>query len=237
MPAVNFHKSLNGEKNRYLSAGFMAGFVQRQFDTRNLTFDNQYVNRHFDPYAPTGENFTFLKRTFVDFAVGISYNSAMGETGNYYVGAALYHFTKPNETFLQQQFSLDPKAVFSAGMHVPLNEQVDLRAELNYLNQGKYNEFIVGGLFTYSLDDAYNESGDITKVAVGAGAFMRVNDALIPVIKLSYGQMEFGLSYDANISKLKTASQGRGGYELSITYKGLLSNSGSALSSVRCPKY
>lgn len=236
MPAITFHKSLHAEKNRYLSAGFMAGFVQRQFDASNLTFDNQYTDRHFDPYAPTGENFAFLRRTFMDFAVGLSYNSSMGQTGNFYTGIALYHFNKPKENFLQEEFLLDPKVVFNAGMHVPVNDLVDLKAELNYILQGKYNELMLGGIVSYNLNDAYKADDNVTNVAVGAGLFMRVNDALVPVIKISYGHAEFGLSYDANISRLKTASQGRGGYELSISYRGLLSNS-SALNDVRCPRF
>jgi hypothetical protein len=47
---------------------------------------------------------------------------------------------------------------------------------------------------------------------------MRMNDALIPYIGLEFGDFRLGATYDANISSLKTASQARGGMELSLIY-------------------
>jgi hypothetical protein len=47
---------------------------------------------------------------------------------------------------------------------------------------------------------------------------MRWNDALIPVVKLEYSGMAVSFSYDANISKLKPSSYGRGGFEIAISW-------------------
>src|SRR5699024_885392 len=38
LPVINYHKSLSGSRNMYLSIGFMGGFTQRQFNPDNLTF-------------------------------------------------------------------------------------------------------------------------------------------------------------------------------------------------------
>jgi hypothetical protein len=43
-------------------------------------------------------------------------------------------------------------------------------------------------------------------------------DAFIPVLSIEFGQYTMGISYDINVSKLKTASSGRGGLELSIRF-------------------
>ncbi|MDX2048383.1 MAG: PorP/SprF family type IX secretion system membrane protein [Chitinophagaceae bacterium] len=236
MPAINFHKSLNDEKNRYLSVGFMMGFVQRSFDSRYLTFDNQYNNGRFNSNAPSGENFTSVRRIIPDFGAGISYNSSIGEYGNYYLGGALYHFNKPNEYFLQQSFSLKPKLSFNGGLRMPLNEMVMLHMEANYLSQGKYAETIFGGIASYNFTGNYpGEEKTIKALAMGAGIFMRMNDAIVPVIKLNYNNIEIGGSYDINISKLRTASNTRGGYELSLAYKAFLNN--RTLQSLICPKF
>jgi type IX secretion system PorP/SprF family membrane protein len=236
MPAVNFHKSLNDEKNRYLSAGFMLGFVQRSFDSRYLTFDNQYNNGRFNSNAPSGENFTSVRRIIPDVGVGLSYNSSLGEYGNYFIGGAWYHFNKPNEYFLQQSFSLKPKLSVNGGVRVPLNEMVELRAEANYLSQGKYAETIFGGIVSYNFMGSFNnDDKTISALSAGAGAFMRLNDAIVPVIKLSYNNFEIGGSYDINISKLRTASNARGGYELSLAYKAFLND--ATLQRLRCPEF
>jgi hypothetical protein len=48
---------------------------------------------------------------------------------------------------------------------------------------------------------------------------------------------EIGMSYDANISKLKTASQTFGGFELSLVFKGFLNSRNSTLESIHCPRF
>ena len=50
------------------------------------------------------------------------------------------------------------------------------------------------------------------------GTWVRFNDAIIPYIGLEFGEFHLGASYDVNISSLKTASQSRGGIEISLIY-------------------
>ena len=63
------------------------------------------------------------------------------------------------------------------------------------------------------------------------------NDAFIPVLKLDYHPFSVGFSYDANVSALKTASQSRGGFELSVTYAGFLDRGNTTKESVMCPRF
>lgn len=236
MPVLNFHKSLSADKNSYLSAGFMAGIVQRQFDGQALTFDNQYNNGRYDPAAASGERFTGIRRSFSDFAAGLSYNSSVGEYGNYFLGASLWHFNKPKANFLSdQRIQLDPKWQFNAGIRTPLSEWVTLHAEANYLRQGNYNETVGGALIYYSLNNQLGDGSRISNAQVGAGLFARVNDALIPQVQLSYNHFDIGLSYDINISNLTVASRGRGGFELSLSYRAFTKD--NSLSYLRCPRF
>jgi type IX secretion system PorP/SprF family membrane protein len=237
MPALNFHKSLSGNKNSYLSGGFMAGFVNRQFDGKNLTFDNQYTGGRYDPSTPSGENFTGLSRGFLDVALGLSYNSDLGENGSYYVGTSLWHFNKPSYSFLSDNIQLDPKWQFNGGARTWLNESVQLTVEGNYLMQGPYSEIIGGVMAQYYFDGSQMSDNPISEVSVAGGLFMRVGDALIPYVQVSYNHLDVGLSYDVNISSLKAASQGRGGFELSLTYRGFTKNPSSTLGNMRCPRF
>jgi hypothetical protein len=63
---------------------------------------------------------------------------------------------------------------------------------------------------------------------IHAGAFLRWKDALIPVIKLDRYPISVALSYDVNVSQLKTASQGRGGVELSASWISFLDRDNSS---------
>jgi type IX secretion system PorP/SprF family membrane protein len=238
MPALNFHKSLSGSKSTYLSGGFMAGFVNRQFDGKNLTFDNQYTGGRYDPSAATGERFSGLSKGFMDVAVGLSLNSQLGERGAYYAGASLWHFNKPSTSFLSDVVTLLPKWQFNAGMRTWVGEYVELTVEGNYLVQGPYSEAIGGAMVRYDLTENLNqEQTGLTQLSVGAGVYVRMNDAVIPYVQINYNHFDVGLSYDVNTSPLKTASQGRGGFELSLTYRAFTSNQGSSIKSMRCPRF
>jgi type IX secretion system PorP/SprF family membrane protein len=236
MPALNYHKSLSQNKSSYLSAGFMAGIVQRQFDGKYLTFDNQYNNGRYNPAAFSGESFTGMRRSFADFAAGLSYNSSIGEATNYYLGASLWHFNKPKANFLSdQRIQLDPKWQFNAGVRASLSDLISLQAEANHLMQANYRETVGGAILFYSLNDQLGSDSRISNASIGAGLFMRVNDALIPQVQLSYNHFDIGLSYDINISDLKVASRGRGGYELSLSYRAFTRS--NTISYMRCPRF
>jgi hypothetical protein len=68
---------------------------------------------------------------------------------------------------------------------------------------------------------------------IHGGVYFRVNDALSLTTNPDYHPVSFALSYDVNISKLKTSSYGRGGFELSLTYVGFSDRDNSNLNAVR----
>ena len=76
-------------------------------------------------------------------------------------------------------------------------------------------------------------------ISISAGLFYRLNDAIIPVVKLNYYKMSIGATYDINISKLTPASQFRGGFEMTLSYKAFTGSGGSSDESyrLRCPRF
>jgi hypothetical protein len=54
---------------------------------------------------------------------------------------------------------------------------------------------------------------------------------------MEYKPFTIALSYDVNMSELKTASQGRGGFELSITYQTYFDRYNTSKEAVRCPRF
>jgi len=57
------------------------------------------------------------------------------------------------------------------------------------------------------------------------------------VVKIDYNPFSVALSYDVNVSQLKTVSQGRGGIELSISYIGFLDRDNSSKYKTLCPRF
>jgi hypothetical protein len=56
------------------------------------------------------------------------------------------------------------------------------------------------------------------ETAVSLGGFYRIKDAFIIAANMDYRNFNVGLSYDINTSKLREATNRRGGFEISIIY-------------------
>ena len=233
-PVINYHKSLSAEKNTYLSAAFMAGPVMQRFDPAKLSFDDQFVGGSYSASNPTRQTFTNTSLTYWDPAAGLCLSSVSGNNVDYYVGVGLFHFTRPKVAFQpQNDISLNPKWVLNAGVTTPTSDQNRIVFYGDFFKQGGAT-LIQGGLMM--MHDLV-ERDDEKKISIAAGMFYRVNDALVPVLRLDHYNMSIGATYDINISKLSPASQYRGGLELTLSYKGFTRNQSSDARMVRCPRF
>jgi type IX secretion system PorP/SprF family membrane protein len=227
LPALNYHKSLSSDRNRYLSLGFMGGGVQRRFDISKVT-----TNTHYDN-GGLGESFTNTQYSYLDGSVGMSYNSDLNQNpeNNFFLGAALHHFTKPKNSFYDNTNIIrEPKWVFSGGLRFGVSDYAYLTLQADQTIQGGFSETVAGAMYGLKI----GEDPENPVYAVHAGGFIRWNDAIVPVVKLDYSPFSISISYDVNISKLKPSSYGRGGFELSVCYIGFIKgNEGYLL----CPKF
>ncbi len=225
LPVINYHKSLSNEHNRYLSLGFMGGVVNRSFDRSKMTTDD-----------PNGEPTAIPNYTYMDGSVGLSYNSNLTSNpeDNYYLGIAYHHFTKPQNSFFRKpSIKLNPKWTGSAGFRFGVAEYAYVSIMADYSVQEKYQETVVGAMYGLKI----GPDPDKPAYTLHGGLFIRWSDALIPVVKLDYSPFSFALSYDANISKLKPYSYGRGGFELSVSYIKFLDRNNSSINAVKCPRF
>lgn len=227
LPVLNYHKSLSNEKNKYLSLGFMGGWVQRRFDPSKVTTNSQYDN------GGIGENFSNTQYNYLDGSVGMSFNSNLNNnaSNNFFIGAAYHHFNRPKTTFYRNaNIELHPKWVFSGGLRFGVSDNAYMTIQADHTTQGAFTETVGGAMYGLKL----GEDPDNPTYTIHAGAFLRWNDALIPVVKLDYNPFSVAISYDANISKLKPSSYGRGGFEISVSYVGFRKDKGEYL---RCPSF
>lgn len=234
-PAINYNKSMEDVHNTYLSVGFTAGYIQRSVDMNKMTFSSQYING-FNASNPSGENMTFRSVQNYDLGAGVSLNSSAGSNNqvNYYIGAAAYHVTQPNQSFKDQgQFiRLTTKWTGNIGVKYLIKDQYAVTLHFNYTNQSPYQEIIGGGLLSWK-----SVAQNIPNFTLYAGAFYRVGDAIIPTIKMDYDVYSITLSYDANTSSLKPASNGYGGYEISLYLRGIYKRQARATDATRCPGF
>ncbi len=237
LPALNYHKSLSNERTMYLSLGFMGGLIRKHIDVTKMTTNNQYGGGGFDPTLPTGENLVSPNFTTWDASLGLSFNSSFGteDANSLFLGAAYHHLNRPKNSFYRNpDIELKPKYVFSGGVKFKMDDFSYFTLQADQSVQGSFNETVAGVLYSYKLG-AYVEEDPL--YTIHGGLFMRWKDALIPVVKVDRHPISVALSYDINISPLKTASQGRGGFELSVSYIGFLDRYNSTRDKVLCPHF
>jgi type IX secretion system PorP/SprF family membrane protein len=236
LPALNYHKSLSNEKTMYLSLGFMGGMVRKSIDASKITTDNQYGSNGYDPSLPTGETFAIPNFTTWDASVGMSFNESFGanQANSLFLGAAYHHLNRPKNSFYRNPaIEMNPKYVFSAGVKFNMDDYSYFTIQADHSIQGGFNETVAGVLYSLKLGDL-PENPSYT---IHGGAFLRWKDALIPVIKVDVAPISIAISYDINVSQLKTASMGRGGFELSLSYIAFLDRHDSSRDKVLCPHF
>ena len=236
MPALNYHKSLSDQKTMYLSLGFMGGMIRKSIDVSKMTTDEQYGPGGYDPTLPTGETFVPPNFTTWDANVGMSFNTTFGvlKENSMFIGVAYHHLNRPKNSFYRNDdVEVYPKYIISGGLKFNMDEYSYFTLHADQLLQGSYHETIGGALYSYKL----GEDPEKPVYTVHIGAFVRWKDAFIPVVKIDMRGLSAAISYDINISALKTASMGRGGYELSLAYQGFLDRYNTSRDKVLCPRF
>ena len=232
LPAVNFHKSLSANRNTYLSLGFMGGIVSRRLDRSKVTTNNQYDGFEYNGSLPDGETFA-NNYTYLDANVGMSFSSTLGvdEQHLFFVGLAYHHFNKPINAFYRNINHL-PKWVVSGGLKLNIDPYSYVTFHGDYTRQWPYQELIGGGMYSRKIGDE-----DVPTYTIHGGMYYRYKDAIVPVVKMDYYPFSLAFSYDVNISKLATASQGRGGIEVSLSYIAYVNKDNSSRDAIKCPKF
>jgi type IX secretion system PorP/SprF family membrane protein len=235
LPVFNYHKSINGERNMYLSAGLMGGLVQRRLDPTKVTTDNQFNGSGFDPNLSTGETFNKTGYSYFDLSAGISFNSQIGasEDNNLFVGVGIHHVSRSKVGFYDvRKIAVPLKLVYSAGLRMGVTDYSYLTFHADHAQQQSNTETIGGMLYSLKLDDP-----EQPKYVIHGGGFLRWKDAAIPVLKLDYEPFSVAVSYDINMSQLKSASQGRGGLEFSLNYITYFNRYYSSKNAIHCPRF
>lgn len=233
LPVLTYHKLLSEDRDAYLSVGFIGGMVQQRFDPTGLKFDDQFVNGAYSAANPTRQTFTNTAVRYWDAGVGLSYSSNAGSDVKYYIGASYFHFNQPKVAFnAVNDIRLNAKATLNMGLSVPTSEFDNVTFFGDVFTQGGSNMTQAGFLYRHDLQQLGDEG---ETVSLSLGAFYRLNDAVVPVLKLDYYQWAIGASYDASISRIKNVTGGQGGFEITLSYKNFLNIRNSSADKLRCP--
>ena len=136
-------------------------------------------------------------------------------------GLAYYHITRPSQQLdFGELDKLYSKWSFHSDAFIGLsNSKIAVLPTLLVLVQGPAKEITLGTLFRYTLQERSKYTGAMKGMAVAFGGYYRIGDAFSPSIELEVANFAVGFSYDFTTSKLRTATNGLGGFEIFLRFQ------------------
>ncbi|THH42029.1 PorP/SprF family type IX secretion system membrane protein [Neolewinella litorea] len=227
--SASYSKKMGGSRKygNYLVAGAELGAAQRSLDFLALRWGSQHDgDGGFDPSAPSGEN--GLDRDqflFADMGVGLLWFMVFDENNSLYAGGAFHHLNRANQSFDNEgKDLLYSRFTAHAGGEFMLNSRFGLVPGVIIMNQGPSFQVNAGTNLKFLLDGGRNAATQAFQVGMWTRVSNRLDssvltDALILSTRFDYENFALGFSYDINTSDLKVATDGNGGFELSLQYK------------------
>jgi type IX secretion system PorP/SprF family membrane protein len=214
----SYHRTIN---NHRLHGGLQLGYTHKAVDYNLITFPVQYdpakgyYDSNYNPLPDDGEKLSYL-----DINLGFMWQKKFGKwtpEG----GFSFYHLNHPKESFYGENNRLPMKWSVHGGARYDLSPSMYLVPRLVMMNQVTAKDYIIGSNAGFSV--APNPSG---VREIQGGLFLRntlanKTDACIVMVGAMVRNIQVGISYDLNISSLKTYSNSRGAFEITIIYRSL----------------
>lgn len=210
-----------------VTLGLQGGYAQKNVDVNNpnLRWESQYVNDVYTQTLGSGETVGYEPFNFADFSVGASWNYGSDESAIFKnnkfranAGVAYHHLNRPK---LQYHIAekLYSKMVAHGGLYLGLmNSNMALLPSVIYWQQGNLRETNFGTMLRYTLVESSKYTGIMKESALYLGGYYRLGDAIIPSMMIDFSSFTLGVTYDINVSKLKAATNARGGMEISLRF-------------------
>jgi type IX secretion system PorP/SprF family membrane protein len=231
-----YHKSLDENGYHQIGVGFQGTYASQSLDGTRLTFeDGLQLDGTWLRSPSEAINSEFVSVHYFDAGLGVLYNASTDGNDNYYIGASAYHLNHPKVSFLGvDTIDIPTRLTLHAGGYFPITgsaSTIYLSGLVN--NQAGSREYVFGG--AWAVAATTDEENPVNFYAgIWARLTNNTTDAIIPYIGLDYNNFSLGITYDVNVSSLQTASENRGGIEVSLIY---IKKPSNGRKGVPCPRF
>lgn len=238
----SYHKAMNADKKRYISAGLNLGIAQRNLNYEDIYFNDQFNG--LDQYSlGTAEILPANNFAFVDIGLGVSFTSELSTYSSLSAGISVDHLPGSSISFykhsLEQEEELpdakiDRKFTGYLSLELASNEYLSVLPRVIWQQEGPHRMLAAAALVKFDITDYDNQ-------AFHLGGGVRLNQFAMEGFKpsafylMAAYELEgllIGLSHDISTTRLGSISAGRGAFELSISFTGLYDNEDSL-----CPTF
>ena len=211
--SMGYQYAITKDSTSWIALAVSPGFSQKNIDFNKLTFDNQYLGDLFNPMAPTGENPSNSRLSYFDMGASFLFHQ-LKNNQHFYLIYQNRHLNRANQNFYSSTiFKQSIYHQIVVGDYIHNANGLTYFPSISFSKQNRFLECVIGA-------EVMLPSAQKNQSLVG-GLHYRLKDAIIPSIAINYNKFRVGLSYDINISSLKTASHSKGGAEISIIYQTL----------------
>lgn len=233
-----YQKALDENGWNQIGIGFQGSYASKMLDGTKLNFEDQ-LDQQGGWTLPSSEAVSGhqVNLSYFDMNVGVLFNGSSDGNNNYYLGVSAYHITQPVESFTGNSvYVLHPRFTIHGGYSFPLspnNNNNFIHFSGLYSKQANAVDAMLGGAWSNNINS--EEASNPLNLYVGVWArFSNVTDAIIPYVGLDVGSFTVGMSYDVNVSSLKSASESQGGIEISLIY---IKKPADGRKTIPCPKF
>ncbi|MEN9002593.1 MAG: PorP/SprF family type IX secretion system membrane protein, partial [Flavobacteriales bacterium] len=204
---ISLSQSITLTKKMDLSAGlgFEYGQVSANYD--NLKWDNQYDGTKYNASLPTGENNLNESSSYFDINAGVLVRFFGRKKNETNIGISVLNATQTYKATLADNSSVDQRRMRIIGhavSEIPFKNTDDfIVPTIFYSLQGGSSVLALGATYKLNVGMQSRYTGYFNASFLEFGAIYRHQDAVVAIVKFDwFKKIQFGASYDINISKL-----------------------------------
>lgn len=233
LPSGAVHRKVSGFN---LHAGIQPGIVIQSIDFYSHSFPEQlnWSSGKFDNTLPNSESNVGQRFTYFDLNAGLAASRKFGKWEPE-IGVSYFHLNKPKQSFLSNDHKLPIRQAYNLALSYYLNNTIILKAYTLYGTTTKVNDMVSGFNVEYILSKSPFFTNSVFAGVMWRDGYKRNADAGIVTIGMNYSHYTIGLSYDVTFSKLKTAIDSRGAFEIAFIYRA--KNTRLTKKAIPCERY
>lgn len=213
---INYSIQMN-DYNK-VSLGVAPGVYLQSYDPSTQNWESDWNGNGFNGLIgdPIFINSTLSKSSYgaLNVNAGLHFQNTQRNKSKLYGGIALNHLSRQKINFTNTADKLYGQLVVNAGADlVTRRKDIRIQPQVMYFRNGPSNNFIMGVGCEHLLETGSTITNINKSKSFSYAAFYRWNDAVVATVNYKFKNFKIGLAFDANVSRLNSATSGIGAVE------------------------
>ena len=216
---IPINYSIQMDDRNKLSVGIAPGIYLQSYDPALQNWQSDWTGNGYNGSNgdPIFINSTLSRSSYgaLDINAGLHYQHVQRNKTRIYSGIALNHLSKQKINFTNKADKLYAQLVVNVGADITTRRKdLKIQPQMMYFRNGPSNNMIFGIGCEHILESGSVVTNINKSKAFSYAAYYRWNDAVVATINYKFKNFKFGLAFDANVSRLNSATSGIGAVEL-----------------------